>query len=188
MTRTPRTLCVFCGSRNGTQTPYANAAERLGHQLAKSHVRLVYGGGGVGLMGLMARAVLAKNGTVVGIVPRFLRELEVQQNGLTELVITETMHERKRLMYDMSDAFAVLPGGIGTLEEISELMSWRHLNVHSKPIVLVNIENYWRPYLDLLDHMIEQDFAVAAVRGEYRVVDRIEDILTTAGLTVGAEA
>ncbi len=142
----PKTLCVFCGSQVGNDRRYAAAAERLGKLLAKAHVRLVYGGGGIGLMGVLARSVLQAGGLAIGVVPGFLRELEVQQQGLTELVVTETMHERKFLMYDMADAFAVLPGGIGTLEEITELISWRHLGVHVKPIVLIDVADYWQPF------------------------------------------
>jgi len=182
----PKTLCVFCGSQVGNDRRYAAAAERLGKLLAKEHVRLVYGGGGIGLMGVLARSVLQAGGLAIGVVPGFLRELEVQQQGLTELVVTETMHERKFLMYDMADAFAVLPGGIGTLEEITELISWRHLGVHVKPIVLIDVSNYWRPFVELIEHAVGEGFAAEAVRRDFGVVDRIEDVLAAVGLAAPA--
>lgn len=183
-----KSLCVFCGSQVGRDKRYAADAERLGKVLAREAVRLVYGGGGIGLMGILARSVLAEGGLAVGVVPRFLRELEVQQGGLTELIITETMHERKFLMYDMADAFAVLPGGIGTLEEITELISWRHLGVHIKPIVLINIENYWQPFCALIDHAVSEGFAAEAVRRDYAVVERVEDVLAAVGLAAAVQA
>lgn len=182
----PRSLCVFCGSQVGKDQRYAAAAERLGKLLAKERVRLIYGGGGIGLMGVLARSVLAAGGQVVGVVPRFLCELEVQQDGLSDLVITETMHERKFLMYDMADAFAVLPGGIGTLEEITELVSWRHLGVHIKPIVLIDVANYWQPFIDLMDHAVSEGFAAEAVRSDFSVVARVENVLAALGLAAPA--
>jgi uncharacterized protein (TIGR00730 family) len=178
----PKTLCVFCGSQVGNDRRYAAAAERLGKLLAEQRVRLVYGGGGIGLMGVLARSVLQAGGLAVGVVPGFLRQLEVQQQGLTELVVTETMHERKFLMYDMADAFAVLPGGIGTLEEITELVSWRHLGVHVKPIVLIDVANYWQPFVELIEHAVSEGFAAEAVRRDFGVVARVEDVLPAVGL------
>lgn len=177
----PKSLCVFCGSRSGGTPVYGHVAERLGRILAASQIRLVYGGGGVGLMGIIGRTVIKAGGQAIGIVPGFLRKLEMQQDGLTELIVTETMHERKWLMYEMADAFAVLPGGIGTLEELTELLSWRHLRVHEKPIVIVNIDHYWDPLITLLDHAISADFAGAGLRREFTVVSRIEDVLPAAG-------
>ena len=184
MSRTHKSLCVFCGSREGGNPAFAKGAEQLGQLLAQRGIRLVYGGGGVGLMGIVARSVLAAKGDVIGVVPQFLQELEVQQDGLNELHVTKTMHKRKALMYDRSDAFAVLPGGIGTIEEIAELLSWRHLGVHTKPIVIVNLENYWAPYLELLQHTVTSGFAPGAVLSEYTVVNRIEDVLPAAGLAL----
>jgi uncharacterized protein (TIGR00730 family) len=180
-----KSLCVFCGSRNGRQAGFVGAAERLGRILAASGVRLIYGGGGIGLMGTIARSTMENGGQTVGIVPGFLRKLEVQQEGLTQLIVTETMHERKWLMYDMADAFAVLPGGIGTLEELTELLSWRHLRVHEKPIVIINLDHYWDPLLDLFEHAMSEEFAARSLRNEYAVVDRVEDVLAAAGLLSG---
>jgi uncharacterized protein (TIGR00730 family) len=131
---------------------------------------------------------MQQGGEAVGIVPNFLRKMEVQQEGLTELIVTETMHERKFLMYDMADAFAVLPGGIGTLEELTELLSWRHLRVHEKPMVIVNIDHYWDPLLDLFEHAMSEDFAGPGLRHEYRVVNRVEDVLPAAGLVAAPAA
>jgi hypothetical protein len=178
----PKTLCVFCGSQVGNDKLYTQAAERLGKLMAEKRVRLVYGGGGIGLMGVLARSVLQAGGQAVGVVPGFLRALEVQQQGLTELIVTETMHERKFLMYDMADAFAVLPGGIGTLEEITELVSWRHLGVHVKPIVLIDVANYWKPYVSLIEHAVAEGFAAEAVRRDFSLVERVEDVLSAVGL------
>lgn len=188
MSRTLKSLCVFCGSREGANPAFARGAEQLGRLMARRGIRLVYGGGGGGLMGIVARSVLAAKGDVIGVVPQFLRELEVQQDGLNELHVTKTMHERKAMMYDRSDAFAVMPGGIGTIEEVAELLSWRHLGVHTKPIVVVNLENYWAPYLELLQHIVKDGFAAPKVLGEYTVVDRIEDVLPAAGLALTERA
>ncbi len=183
-----KSLCVFCGSQAGDSPSFAGAAERLGKVLAEKHVRLVYGGGGIGLMGIVARSALSHGGAAIGVVPRFLRAMEVQQDGLTELILTETMHERKWLMYDMSDAFAVLPGGIGTLEEVTELLSWRHLNVHAKPIVLVDIDGYWDPLIKLIDHTIARRFAHPNVAKDFTVVKRVEDILPAVGFAAPVPA
>jgi uncharacterized protein (TIGR00730 family) len=182
----PKSLCVYCGSRAGSKPAFAAAAEKLGRTLAGAGVGLIYGGGGVGLMGVIGRTVIEQGGKAVGIVPGFLRKLEMQQEGLTELIVTETMHERKFLMYDMADAFAVLPGGIGTLEELTELLSWRHLRVHEKPIVIINIDHYWDPLLDLFEHAMSEDFAGPGLRREFTVVSRIEDVLPAAGLVLPA--
>lgn len=177
-----KALCVFCGSQVGNDRRYTEAAERLGKLLARERVRLIYGGGGIGLMGVLARSVLHAGGQAVGVVPGFLRALEVQQQGLTELIVTETMHERKFLMYDMADAFAVLPGGIGTLEEITELISWRHLGVHVKPIVLIDVANYWKPFVELIEHAVSEGFAAQAVRRDFALVECIKDVLPAVGL------
>jgi uncharacterized protein (TIGR00730 family) len=177
-----KSLCVYCGSRVGANPSYAVAAEALGRIMAKSGIRLIYGGGGGGLMGVIGRTVMEEGGVAVGIVPDFLRKLEAQQEGLTELLVTQTMHERKFMMYDMADAFAVLPGGIGTLEELTELLSWRHLRVHEKPLVIINVDHYWDPLLELFEHALRENFAGEGLRREYIVVTRVEDVLPAAGL------
>ena len=138
-----RNICVYCGSNVGANPAYAAAARQLGRSMAKEGIGLVYGGGGLGLMGELARAVLAHGGSVTGIIPAFLSEKERMLRDVTELVVVDDMHQRKKLMFDKSDAFVALPGGIGTLEELVEQLTWAQLGRHTKPIVLVNIEAFW---------------------------------------------
>src|SRR5262249_3376629 len=138
MTATPHSLCVLCGSQSGKDPAFAKAAAELGKTVGRARIRLVYGGGALGLVGGLARAALGAGGGVIGVMPRFLREREVQQEGLTKLILTETLTERKLLMTQMSEAIAVLPGGFGTLDELTEILSWRSLNVIQKPIVVID--------------------------------------------------
>ena len=154
-----RSLCLFCGSRAGTEPAHSATARDFGAWCAGEGIRLVYGGGGIGLMGEAARAALAGGGEVVGVIPRLLMTDEVAQAGLTEMHIVETLHARKRLMHDLSDAFVVLPGGIGTLDELFEAMTWRELGIHDKRIFLVGANDYWAPLVDLLTHLAAQGFA-----------------------------
>jgi hypothetical protein len=152
-------LLVFCGSRAGTNPAHAALAAALGTLLADNGVTLVYGGGGVGLMGIMARASLAANGKVIGIIPRTLMTAEIAQAGLTEMHVTETLHARKALMHSKADAILALPGGIGTLDELFESMTWRELGIHDKPIWLMGPDSYWSPLLTLLHHLTAEGFA-----------------------------
>ncbi|MBA4208037.1 MAG: TIGR00730 family Rossman fold protein [Parvibaculum sp.] len=170
-------LCVYCGSSTGSNPSYMAAADRFGHLMAQSGVRLVYGGGGVGLMGAVARAVLAGGGEVTGIIPKFLTEIEVQFNEVSELVVTDSMHARKQLMFERSQAFVALPGGIGTVEETIEMLTWAQLGRHSQPIVIANLNGFWDPMIELLDHIIKAGFARSNIRSIYSVVDKVEDIL-----------
>ncbi len=180
-----KSVCVYCGSLNGADPAYAETAERLGAILAEAGVRLVYGGGSVGLMGIVARSVMRHGGEVLGIIPRFLRDREIMLKEVTELVVTADMHERKRLMFEHSDAFAALPGGIGTLEETIEMMTWAQLGQHAKPVVLVSIARFWDPLIQLLRHMDAQGFirksflAEATAELPYYVVEDIADLLPT---------
>ena len=144
-----RNICVYCGSDVGTNPAYAAAARQLGQSMAKERIGLVYGGGGLGLMGELARAVLAHGGRVTGIIPAFLSVKERMLRDVTELVVVDDMHQRKKLMFDKSDAFVALPGGIGTLEELVEQLTWAQLGRHTKPIVLVNIDGFYAPFLAL---------------------------------------
>lgn len=153
------------------------AAERFGHLMAASNVELVYGGGGVGVMGAVARAVLSKGGKVTGIIPKFLTEIEVEFKEVTELIVTESMHARKQLMFDRSQAFVALPGGIGTVEETIEMLTWAQLGRHSYPIVIANLNGFWDPLIELLDHIIKAGFARSDIRRIYSVVERVEDII-----------
>lgn len=152
-------LLVFCGSRTGHDPSHAVLAAALGTLLAERGITLVYGGGGVGLMGIMARAALAANGQVMGIIPRGLMTAEIAQAGLTEMHVTETLHARKALMHDKADAILALPGSIGTLDELFESMTWRELGIHDKPIWLLGPNSYWNPLLALLDHLKTEGFA-----------------------------
>jgi len=155
----PSALCVFCGSRFGADPAARDVAVRLGELLAREGITLVYGGGGVGLMGLVANAALKSAGKVVGIIPRFLLQREAGHPALTETIVVETMHERKLQMFERSEAFVVLPGGVGTLEELFEVLSWRTLGLHTKPIVIVDQGGYWDPLAALLRSVVEGGFA-----------------------------
>jgi uncharacterized protein (TIGR00730 family) len=172
-----RNICVYCGSNIGTNPAYAAAARQLGQSMAKERIGLVYGGGGLGLMGELARAVLAHGGRVTGIIPAFLSVKERMLRDVTELVVVDDMHQRKKLMFDKSDAFVALPGGIGTLEELVEQLTWAQLGRHTKPIVLVNIDAFWDPFLALLRHMHEVGFIRADMDVRFITVDRAEAVL-----------
>jgi uncharacterized protein (TIGR00730 family) len=157
-------VCVYCGSSPGADPAFAAAVGALGRELAARGIGLVYGGGAVGLMGVVADAVLAAGGEVVGVIPRSLDEREVGHKGLTELRVVETMHERKALMADLSDAFVAAPGGIGTLEELVEVYTWSQLGIHAKPVALLDAGGYWSPFAAWLDHAVQQRF----LRPEHR--------------------
>jgi uncharacterized protein (TIGR00730 family) len=156
---TPSSLCIFCGSRFGADPAARDIAVQLGELLARKSITLVYGGGGVGLMGLVANAALKGGGKVTGIIPQFRLQREAGHPALSETVVVETMHERKLQMFERSDAFVVLPGGIGTLEELFEVLSWRTLGLHTKPIVIVDQGGYWEPLAALLRSVVEGGFA-----------------------------
>jgi len=151
-------VCVFCGSSAGRRASYREAAQRLGQNLARRGIGLVYGGGSVGLMGLLADAVLASGGTVDGVIPRRLARKEIAHAGLSRLHRVGSMHERKALMADLSDAFVALPGGMGTLEELAEILTWSQLGLHRKPCALLDVEGYWRPLVAFFDHAVEEGF------------------------------
>jgi len=170
-------VCVYCGSNAGTDPAFAKAAGEFGKILAESGVRLVYGGGSVGLMGILAEAVLAHGGKATGIIPEFLTQRERPRRLGQELIITRDMHERKRTMFDRADAFVALPGGIGTLEELVGQLTWAQLGRHSKPILIANINGYWGPLLTLVAHMRERAFVPDSLSINFLVSERIEDIL-----------
>ena len=148
-----KTVCVYCGSGPGTNPRFVEAAIALGKVFAENDIRLVYGGGSIGLMGAVAKSTLDHGGTVTGIIPDFLRARENALTRVQEMIVTPDMHERKRLMFERSDAFVALPGGIGTLEELVEQLTWQQLGRHSKPVLLANIDSFWEPLLALLAHM-----------------------------------
>lgn len=170
-------ICVYCGAAANVDESYRAAAIRMGSILAENGVGLIYGGGRVGLMGLMADAALAYGGEVIGIIPGHLHEREIGHTGLTRLMVVSNMHERKQAMFDLADAFAVLPGGFGTLEEALECITWRQLGLHDKPIFLIDAHEYWVPLLQLFDHVIDSGFAPRSARSLYQVLPSVEDVI-----------
>ena len=178
-----RRVCVFCGSSDAVAPPYREAASELGRAFATAGIGVVFGGGRIGLMGLLADAALAAGGEVVGVIPARLRDAELAHPGLSRLLVVETMHDRKRLMAENADAFAVLPGGIGTLDEFFEALSWKQLALHEKPIFLVDIEEYWAPLRGLLEQIVATGFARPAARRLWRVVPTIEALLAAIAAT-----
>jgi uncharacterized protein (TIGR00730 family) len=171
------TVCVYCGSGPGTNPHFVEAAMALGKSFADNRIRLVYGGGSIGLMGALATSVLDHGGSVTGIIPDFLTSRENALARVQELIVTPDMHERKRLMFERSDAFVALPGGIGTLEELVEQMTWQQLGRHSKPVLLANIDGFWEPLLALLAHMRATQFIRPTLEVEILKAERVEDIL-----------
>jgi uncharacterized protein (TIGR00730 family) len=172
-----RTVCVYCGSGPGTNPRFVEAAIGLGKILAENGIRLVYGGGSIGLMGAVATSVLDHGGTVTGIIPDFLTTRENALKRVQEMIVTPDMHERKRLMFERSDAFVALPGGIGTLEELVEQLTWQQLGRHAKPILLANIEGFWEPLLALLAHMRATEFIRPSLAVDILKAERVEDIV-----------
>jgi hypothetical protein len=170
-------ICVYCGSSPGLNPAYAEAARTLGRQMAENGVGLVYGGGGLGLMGEIARTVLAHGGRVTGIIPEFLSVREHMLLDATEMNVVKDMHDRKRMMFDKADAFVALPGGIGTLEELVEQLTWAQLGRHNKPIVVVDIEGFWSPLVELLAHLRREGFIRSGMEVRLRTVSRAEDVL-----------
>jgi uncharacterized protein (TIGR00730 family) len=172
-----RRICVYCGSGPGTNPAYIAAARAFGEIIAKNRIGLVFGGGSVGMMGEVAQAVRSNGGEVNGIIPEFLVERERARRNAPGLVVTRDMHERKRKMFEMADAFVAFPGGIGTLEEIVEQMTWAQLGRHKKPILLANIKGFWEPLRTLLDHMKATQFIRSELSFDLLVADKVEDIL-----------
>jgi uncharacterized protein (TIGR00730 family) len=172
-----KSICVYCGSGPGTNPHFVEAARRFGQILATNRIRLVYGGGSIGLMGGVASAVREHGGQITGIIPQFLVEREHAFRDSQELIVTRDMHERKQTMFERSDAFVALPGGIGTLEEVVEMMTWAQLGRHKKPILLANIEGFWEPFRALLAHMERLQFIRAGLTVHPLFVDGVEDIL-----------
>lgn len=181
-TRLPqlKSLCVFCGSSAGTDPQHREAATRLGTGLATQGVRLVYGGGHLGLMGALAEAVMSGGGQVTGIIPEHLTRIEKAYLDITELHVVDSMHTRKRKMFDLADAFAVLPGGMGTMDETFEILTWKQLRLHNKPVIIVNQHGYWQPWLDLAGSIIGNGFAHAETARLYSVVDDVDQVVATA--------
>ncbi len=169
-------LCVFCGSKTGADSAHEAAAHRLGELMAGRGVTLVYGGGRIGLMGVVADAILASGGKVIGVIPEFLKDLEVGNDSVSEQIVTKSMHERKTRMFELSDGFVVLPGGLGTLDETLEIVTWKQLRLHSKPIVVLNSGGYWSALQELVRSTIDGGFAHPAVEELFTMVDGAEDV------------
>lgn len=165
-----RSVCVFCGAAVGNDPAFAEAARALGAQMAAARLRLVFGAGHVGMMGTVADAVLDAGGEAIGVIPEFLRDRELAHDGLTELHVVDSMHTRKRMMFDLSDAFIVLPGGLGTLDETVEMITWRQLGRHEKPIILIGTKDYWAPFSALIDQVVAHDFAHGDVLSYFEIV------------------
>ncbi|GGO05188.1 cytokinin riboside 5'-monophosphate phosphoribohydrolase [Iodidimonas muriae] len=182
-----KSVCIYCGSRSGAHPGYADLAKATGEAIASAGLTLVYGGGQVGLMGICARSATAMGGRVVGIIPEHLDKVEIAQTGLTELHIVSDMHSRKRMMFDRSDAFIVLPGGMGTLDEFIEVLTWSQLDLHDKPIFLLNHDGYWEPLLALLNHVVDQGFANPKNLGLFKTVRSLDDIFHELGRMAGSE-
>jgi uncharacterized protein (TIGR00730 family) len=182
----PISICVFCGSQYGAEPRFRAAATRFGELAGAAGARLIYGGGHVGLMGAVADAAMAAGGEVIGLIPTRLLEREVGHRTITELVVTRDMCERKQQMIDRADAFVTLPGGLGTLDELLEVVTLRQLGYHDKPIVLLNPTGYWDPLLALVDRVIEQQFAAPRARALLTVVDTVEAVLSVLGVGLPA--
>lgn len=171
-----KNLCVFCGSKMGDDPAFKQAADDLGAELVERGVGLVYGGGGIGLMGAVTDGVLSRGGKVTGVIPEFLMQYEVGNPDVTELIVTESMHERKRTMFERSDAFVILPGGLGTLDETFEILTWKQLQLHTKPIIILDIGGYWKPFSALVDSLVEGGFAHPLVKELYTVVPSVDAV------------
>ena len=174
---TIKTVCVCCGSGPGTNPRFTEGAKAFGKALAENNIRLVYGGGSLGLMGSVATSVLDHGGTVTGIIPEFLRKRENALTRVQEMVVTPDMHERKRLMFERSDAFVALPGGLGTLEELVEQLTWQQLGRHAKPVLLANVDGFWEPLFSLVSHMRQTQFIRAGLSVDILKADKVEEIV-----------
>ncbi|MDH1265587.1 TIGR00730 family Rossman fold protein [Pseudomonas sp. GD03944] len=174
---TLRSICVFCGASPGAHPIYRQAAEALGRHLAEQGVRVIYGGGAVGLMGVVADAAMAAGGEVVGIIPQSLERAEIGHTGLTRLEVVDTMHTRKARMAELSDAFIALPGGLGTLEELFEVWTWGQLGYHSKPLGLLDVNGFYAKLGDFLDHLVQERFVRAEHRGMLQLSETPDDLL-----------
>ncbi len=170
-------VCVYCGSSARVRGSHREAAQRFGALLAESGIRLVFGGGRVGLMGLLADAALARGGEVIGVIPEFLRELEVGHANCTELIVTDSMHSRKRRMAELSDGFVILPGGLGTLDETFEIITWKQLGLHDKPIVVCDVDGFWQPLEALIANLIREHYVRPEHQHLFRTVAGIDEVL-----------
>ena len=173
----PLSVAVFCGSRFGSNPDYRRASAELGQGLGQAGMRLVYGGGQIGLMGVIADAVIEAGGEVFGVIPAFLQQREVAHQGPVALIVTDTMHDRKRQMFEAADAFVIMPGGLGTFDEAMEITTWRQLGLHDKPILVCNVANWAKPYLDMIAAAVEDGFAAADTNRLYDVLPDVPALL-----------
>lgn len=174
-----QSVTVFCGSKSGNQPGFTHQAIALGNALGEARIQLVYGGGGKGIMGAIANAVLEKNGKVLGIIPKLLLEWEAQHEGLTELIVTETMHDRKKILYDKADVAIILPGGMGTMDELFEMLTWNNLNIHQKKVIILNWEGFYSPLIALMDHMHTEGFMYDNWRNRISIADDAKAVMAT---------
>ena len=171
-----KSIAVYCGSKLGAKSTYATAARELGVQMAARGIRLVFGGGRIGMMGEVADQVLANGGRVTGVIPHFLDELEVAHKGVTELIAVESMHERKHIMFSRSDAFVILPGGLGTLDECMEIITWKQLQIHACPIIILDVDGYWQSLKELFKDIVEGGFAHPKALELFSIVDSVDGV------------
>ncbi|MHA1598970.1 MAG: TIGR00730 family Rossman fold protein [Alphaproteobacteria bacterium] len=169
-------ICVFCGSRAGNDAAHADAARTIGAEIARRGIRLIYGGGDIGLMSIVARAALDAGGHVTGIIPDFIQKFEVGDPGVSEMIVVDSMHTRKRAMFERADGFIVLPGGLGTIDESIEVITWKQLQQHNKPIVFVDINGYWKPLLELVDAVVDGGYGHHGIADLYSVVTDVDDV------------
>lgn len=179
-----KSVCVFCGAQNAVPEEHKAMARQLGNDMAKAGKQLVYGGGDCGLMGAVANGVLEKGGNAIGVFPRSLGRIEVEHKGLTKMYMVDSMHERKQIMYDNSDAFIILPGGCGTLDEMFEVITWRQIKIHEKPVVIYNHKGYWDHLALLLEHMVTTGFARPETRNFYTFANTKEELYSIFGLSL----
>ncbi|MCI5050107.1 MAG: TIGR00730 family Rossman fold protein [Rickettsiales bacterium] len=172
-----KNICVFCGAQNAVPEKHLELGTQLGEKMAANEKTLVYGGGDCGVMGRIANSVMSKGGWVTGVFPRSLRNIENEHQSLSEIIIVDGMHERKQIMYQKSDAFLVLPGGFGTMDELFEILTWKQLQLHDKPIIIFNHEGYWDHLVALMDNIINTGFAREENRSYYKVVNSMDELL-----------
>lgn len=171
-----KSICVFCGAQDAVPAEHLDIGSQLGKDLALNDKRLVYGGGDCGVMGRIANATMDNGGEVTGVFPRSLRDIEAEHRGITETIVVDTMHERKQIMYERSEAFIILPGGFGTMDEMFEILTWRQLKLHEKPIIIFNHKGYWNHLVALMDNIVSNGFAREVNRGYYQVVENYDEL------------
>ena len=174
-------VCVFCGASNNVSQHFLDAGREFGKMLAEKKLRMVYGGGDCGMMGAVANGCLENGGEVVGVFPRVLTGLEVEHKGLTEIIMVDNMHLRKMKMFELSDVFVTLPGGFGTLDETFEVVTWKQIHTHNKPVYIYNQDGYWDKWIALTDHIIDNGFASAETRSYYEILDNMDELLAKFG-------